>query len=264
MPRSRFMPVFVLLVSWAVSAVADKPAPLGGFTEVSKIGIDLYQALEGKKQQAINSRPIFIETSLVPSVRLVEYPGESNKLRAAFISVGFIDVINQLAHAKAIDRELEPGFLARYVEVLSRHDGKSRVPSAAPIGESRFWSEEVSNEQQSNFNQMVAAVLSIELSHFYNGNFEKYRSQLGSEESPVPLNSILPLEEWEETVEHGVRSALDAGLGVEGLLNLFEAFEKMPDRPTWTVYFYHPEARYKHLRRQLLEIESKFFSGRRE
>jgi hypothetical protein len=126
----------------------------------------------------------------------------------------------------------------------------------------KYWTEDVLNEQLSNFNQMVGAAVAIKLSHHYLGHYKKYASKLEDANGKnLPINSFLTPAEWDEAMRVGVRNALEAGMGIEGPKALFDCIDKMPKRPDWTLYFLPANAKVKVIKKEMEKIEKKFFAG---
>jgi hypothetical protein len=126
----------------------------------------------------------------------------------------------------------------------------------------KYWSERVLNEQVSNFNQMAGAAVAIKLSHFYLGHFTKYGAKLEDAQGRrTPINNLLTLAEWNESVKAGIGNSVETGLGVEGVLALFEAIDKMPRRPEWTAYFMPPNANTRALKKDIMRLERKALAG---
>src|SRR5687767_11371247 len=98
----RFFPLFMALLP--ISAKAADPAPpfyKSGYSSVMKLGKDLYSALSPKDQEFVSPQPISIETEVAPTIRLLYFPEEPRPIRGVWISAGFIDLINNIAHAQA-------------------------------------------------------------------------------------------------------------------------------------------------------------------
>ena len=78
-----------------------------------------------------------LETDVQPFVKTVEYPDENEPLRLVFVSVGFIDLMNNIAHAKAIDR-IEPGYFQRYLVSLANESGEFSLKDLPGISSQRY------------------------------------------------------------------------------------------------------------------------------
>jgi hypothetical protein len=232
-----------------------------GYKVTMKLGSELYKALDLKQRSFMTSIPVSLETDVVPFVRPMEYPDETKPLRIVFISLGFVDLMNNVAHSKAVDK-LEKGYFEKYVMSLSKEDGEMSLKDLPGISDDRFWSEDMMNEQLSSFNQMVGMVLAIDLSHHYLGHYKKYQDKLTDAKGHyVPINNMLTEAEWMESMRAGARNALECGLGVDGLKSLYDCINKMPTRPTWTAYFLPDKVKVPKMLKELETIEKKYFQG---
>jgi len=266
----RTLPITILtlgLIAAATMATIAQPgSPDGityrsGYSAMMRLGADLRRGLEFKFQEQINPQPIFLTTDFAPSVELVEYESDPKPLRAIFISAGFVDLVNQLAHAKAIN-SIEKGYFEKYVTSLADENVMRGLKPLPNFADQRYWTDAVLNEQLSNFNSIVGIISGIKLSHHYLGQYKKYAAKLeGSEGRQIPINALLSTSEWKEALTEGVRSSLHAGCAVEGAIPFFEAFDKMPQRPPWAAYFLPDNVKAKDMVKQLKRLQSKFFSG---
>src|ERR1051325_1677754 len=107
----------VLLFS-ACGLLAQPNSPDGlqyksGYSSMMKLGKDIYAALKPQQRDTVSAQPISIETDVTPFVRLLFYPDDPKPIRGVWISVGFIDLVNNVAHAKAIDLK-QKGYFAKY------------------------------------------------------------------------------------------------------------------------------------------------------
>jgi hypothetical protein len=238
----------------------DAPTYDTGFTAATRIGAELYGSLNSKYQKVVHSRPVALETDVAPFVKTVEYPDDKEPLRLVFISVGFIDLINNVSHAKAIDK-IEPGYFQKYVVSLAQETGDISFAELPGISNKKYWSEDVLNEQKSNFNQMTGLLVAVELSHHYLGHFKKYESQLEANGKTVPINNVLTSAEWEQAMRAGLINALECGYGIDGLKALYDSIDKMPRRPAWTAYFIPETMKVAELKKQLEKAEAAFFRG---
>jgi hypothetical protein len=240
---------------------ADAPAYKTSFSAIVKLGTDLQKYLKPKYKSVINSQPVFLETDLMPFVKLVEYPDEKQPLRAVFISVGFIDLMTLVSHAKAIDR-VEKGFFEKFVVSLGKESGEKELAALPNISNPKYWTDDLMNEQVSNFNQMVGTVLAITLAHHYLGHYQKYMAKMDDDKGKqTAISSFLTPAEWDEAMKLGAKNALDCGFGVEGVKSLYDAIAKMPQRPAWTAYFIPASVKVDKIKKDLEKIEKKFFAG---
>ena len=260
-----------LLVNGIVFAedAADEPERQTyktGFGSIRKLGFDLYNALKPKYKDLVHVQPIQVEDTDLPFVRAVQEPGDdpAKPERLVHISSGFVDLMNNVAHAKAIEK-IEKGFFDKYLGSLAKESGDKALAELPKLSDKRYWSEDMMNEQLSNFNQMVGVVVAIELSHHYLGHFQKYEDRLRSADNkPVAANPLLAPQEWEDSLRRGAINALNCGLGIEGVKGLFDAIDKMPQRPPWTIYFLPADAQVKKIKKTLEKIERDFFAGKND
>ena len=258
-----------LLFSWfwtlallSSASASDAPVYETGYRAIMRLGSDLYKALPPKERDQVNVHPVSLETDVMPFVRTTEYPDEPKPLRMVFISLGFVDLMNNVAHAKAINK-IDRSYFERYLQALARETGEMSLRDLPRISEKKYWSVNMINEQASNFNQMVGMVLAIELSHHYLGHYKKYADKLSDEKGkPVPINTLLTPDEWEASLKAGSRNALECGLGVDGLKALYEAMDKMPRRPFWTIYFLPDSVQVERVSKTLEKYEKDYFQGR--
>jgi len=247
----------------AFGAEGRETAPMykTGWGAMVKLGITLQRNLPSEYRSQVHARPVNIETDVMPFVRLEEMvnPNTSQKLACVFVSVGFVDLVNNVAHAKAIDR-IEKGYFKNYILSLSRENGQRQLQPLPGISDPRFWTDRMMNEQESNFNQIVGGVIGTKLAHYYLGHCRKYSNQLGEGDGkPLPLNSYLSLKDWDDALQHGMNNALSCGYGVEGVEVLFECIDNMPERPAWTLYFLPPTVKVAKVNKELEKLEKKFF-----
>ena len=256
--------VALLLAPQALRAQPNNPDGLtykSGYSSMMKLGKDIYNALKGQERVLISPQPISIETDVTPFVRLLFYPDEPKPIRGVWISAGFIDLVNNVAHAKAIDTK-QKGYFAKYIEILSQETGETSLEPLPNDSNPAFWTEDMLNEQLSNFNSIVGMVVAIKLAHHYLGQHDKYKDRLADVNGhATPINNLLTAEEWEAAFAKGVRNALEAGCTIEGVIPFFEAFDKMKTRPAWAAYFLPDNVKFSRMKRQMEKIQNKFFAG---
>jgi hypothetical protein len=247
-----------------LGAQANSPDGLiykSGYSSMMKLGKDIYNALKGAERALVSPQPISVETDVTPFVRLLYYPEEPMPIRGVWISVGFIDLVNNVAHAKAIDTK-QKGYFTRYIDVLARESGEKSLQPLPNDTNPQYWTEDMLNEQLSNFNSIVGIVVAIKLAHHYLGQYDKYKDQLVDADGNVtPINNIITAREWDEAFAKGVRNALEAGCTIEGVIPFFEAFDKMKVRPAWAAYFLPDGVKFSKMKREMETIQRKFFSG---
>ena len=229
---------------------------------ISNLGLDLQRAIKAPHQEKIQGQPIAVELGEVPLVKLEEYPDDPKPLPRVVVSAGFIDLINNVAHAKAIDK-IQKGYFQKYILSLAQESGETELKPLPNDTDDRFWTDDMINEQYSNFNSIVGIMIGIKMANHYLGHYAKHASQMNAEpEQQRPLNNFLSPKEWDEAVKVGVRNALDAGCTIEGVLPFFECFEKMPKRPPWTAFFVPDSVKYKDVKKTLEKLQRDFFSGK--
>src|SRR6478609_9660706 len=121
---NRFFRSAFLFCALSVCALAqgDGHTYKTGYPAIMKLGRDIYAALKPPYKDVINPQPIAIETEATPFVRVASFPDEPKPMREVLISAGFIDLVNNVAHAKAIDRK-EKGYFAKYIDLLAQESG---------------------------------------------------------------------------------------------------------------------------------------------
>jgi hypothetical protein len=232
-----------------------------GYSSMMKLGNDIYKALKSAHKELISAQPISIETDVTPFVRLLFYADEPKPIRGVWISAGFIDLVNNVAHAKAIDLKTK-GYFARYIDILAQETGEKSLKPLPNDTNPAYWTDDMLNEQLSNFNSIVGIVVGIKLAHHYLGQYDKYKDRLIDANGTVtPINNILTAKEWEDAFKLGVRNALDAGCTVEGVIPFFEAFDRMKTRPAWAVYFLPDNVKFAKMKKEMEKIQRKFFAG---
>lgn len=229
-----------------------------GFTTIQALGRDIYNSLEASEKALIHSQPISLDTSRKPFVRLLRYHDGAEIIRGVWISQGFIDLVNQLAHAKAIDKKRR-GYFNSYVRLLE--NSEETIPALPDRENPSFWTEAMLNEQFSNFNSIVGIVVGITLAEHYYGLYEKYEDKIKKDENEVvSLNKFLTADEWERCCRRGLHNAMMASCMTEGYLPLCEALSNMKRRPTWANYFYPDRVRYASMRRDMVKLQRQFLN----
>lgn len=244
------------------AAVEEKvrPAYKTGYFQMIRLGRDIHRTMEPDYRKMINPEPVFLETDVTPFVRPVVYEDPNQPIRAVFVSAGFIDLVNNVAHAQAIDR-LERGFFNRYIKILSSESGSKELKELPGLNNDAFWTIDVLDEQHSLYNQIVTAVIAIKLSHHYLGHYEKYKDKLEDENGKsIPINNLLTSKEWDKALKAGIENALNCGLGVDGVKALYEAIDSMPTRPEWTSYFLPDNVKVSKVVKTLEKMERNYFA----
>lgn len=267
--RKLFTPLLVAIFVLACNLFAQSNSPDGltyksGYSAMMKLGSDLYKGLDKKYKDMVNPQPISLETDMTPILRPGEelYAGDEKPMRAVWISAGFIDLVNRVAHAKAID-QIEKGYFAAYIQSLATESGEKELKPLPKDTNPKYWSDDMLNEQLSNFNSIVGVAVGIKMAHLYLGHYTKYAPKLTDEKGKsVPINNFLTEKEWGDAFRLGVRNALDAGCTIEGVIPFFEAFDKMKTRPAWTAHFVPDKAEFAKLKKEMKDIQARFFAGK--
>lgn len=246
-----------------VAKADELPKYQTGYSATMKLGTDIYTALKEKYHSHIAVQPISLETDVTPSIKPAEYPDEKNPIQMVFISVGFLDLINHVAHAKAIDK-IEAGYFEKYLLSLGQEKGEMSLKELPRISDKSFWTDDIMNEQLSNFNQMTGMLVAMNLSHFYLGHFKKYGDKLDEEAGKKGeiVNNLMTSSEWDDSLKCGAAHALDCGFGVDGIKALYDCINKMPKRPIWTQYFLPEKANVSKVKSQLEKYEKDYFQGK--
>ena len=247
-----------LTVPCAHAGDAEKKYETGP-AALNKIGKELHQALDAKKRALLRVQPVYVETMTTPCINPSVCHENGAASAAVQVSAGFVDLINYLAHAKAIDGT-DRGFLRKYIVSLAQEAGDKPLPDVQTLAGTKGWDFDTLNHQVSNFNQMVGALVAIDMAHHYLGHYQKYAARLADSQGlPVPINTLLTPGEWRDAVVAGSRNALSCGLGVDGLNLLYETIDKMPARPAWTAYFLPEKINVAKIKKELVKIEKDFF-----
>ncbi len=231
-----------------------------GFSIVLKLGGELSESLPAKFGDQIFQQAIALQPQDSPVVTPVATTEDNKVARQVALSAGFIDLLNHICHAKAVDH-IQPGFFDQYVKNLAAGtgDGTAQPPS---IVDPRFWTDNVINDQMSYFNQMVGFMMAINLSHHYLGHFAKYSARMiGPGDKLTPINEFLTPAEWDVSVKAAAVDSLNCALATDGSRTLFDAIDKMPHRPAWADYIIPAGVDIKKLNKQLVHYEELFFRG---
>jgi hypothetical protein len=232
------------------AAERDPFAYKTGYSSIMKLGKDLHAALKREHRELIAEQPISIETNPTPFARPLYLDEKPKPVRGVWISAGFIDLVNHIAHAEAIDR-LDRNYFARYSEMLAE---QNVVPPLPDGKNARYWSEEVLNEQQSNFNSIVGFIVGVKLANHYLGHYDRYRAKL----SDSAINNLLSEKEWNEAFRAGLHNALRAGCMIEGVVPLFVAIDKIKKRPDWVAHFLPDRVSPSSLAREMERTQKHF------
>ncbi len=231
-----------------------------GFRNITNIHTDLFLALDRKQRLLLDPATMLLREVRLPCI--ASLPGEDKKGRGGPVqlSAGFIDFINRVAHAKAID-ESDRGFFLRYTKQIALQTRTTPVPDFDALLSADARSFQTMNRQASHFNQMVGGLVAIDLAHHYLGHYSRHALEFPSQASfPMPVNTLITEQEWRAAVLRGAHNALACGLGVEGLRTVFECFDQMPARPAWAAYFIHSKANVAKINAELGRLDRDFFA----
>jgi hypothetical protein len=226
---------------------------------VSNLGSDLYLTLDPKFQKGLNPNPVQVENTDAPVITPVAL-NDGTKVRGKVsISAGYINLLNHLAHAKAIDH-IQPGFYQQYTLNLGRESGGGVLPDPPDMLDNRYWTDDVMNDQASYFNQMLGMTLALNLSHHYLGLFDQYSGEMLAGKL-VPINNFISPGSWEAGVKAATLNCLNCAVALDGAKALFDAIDRMPRRPAWTAFVAPPAADLKKVNKQLKTYEDQYFHG---
>jgi hypothetical protein len=262
---AKFQPTCgILLLTVVFSVVCNAAVPLhtyqSGFTIVLKLGGELSESLSAKFGDQIDPQAIALQPQDSPVVTPIVTTEDNKIRRQVALSAGFIDLLNHICHAKAVDH-IQPGFFDHYIKNLVEGIGGG-VMQPPSIVDARYWTDDVINDQMSYFNQMIGFVMAINLSHLYLGHFAKYSSKMiGPGDKLTPINVFLTPAEWDVSVKAAAVNSLNCALATDGSRALFDAIDKMPNRPAWAAYIIPASVDIKKLNKQLVHFEEEFFRG---
>jgi len=252
----------MFLACWAAAGSEPECVYTSDLGAAVKLGGELHDALPQKFFDQLDAQTIAAQPQESPMIIPVTISGDKRVQRQVELSAGFIDLVNHLCHAKAIDN-VQSGYFNQYVENLSRACATNPAAPLPPIVGSGYWSERIINDQLSYFNQMIGMMMAINMSHHYLGHYAKYATQLAARgEKPECINDFLTPAEWEISVKAGAQDGLTCALSTDGLRVIFDALDKMPVRPAWADYVAPRNANFKKLDHELATYEYDFFHGR--
>jgi hypothetical protein len=255
-----FLIGFLFLLNSA-QAVTNTPAHAYpcGMDVALKIGHDLVASLEPKFRNLLSPETISVEQSDAPIVAPID-ANRRGYSRQISVSTGFVDLLNHIAHAKAIDH-IQPGYFSQYVAALARQHA-SETPIQPPhLDNPRYWTDAVMQEQVNFFNQMVSITLALNLSHLYLDHYDKYAVKM-TDGRAYPVTYFIASDEWQASVKYATLNSLDCALPTEGAEALFDCIDQLPRHPTWADYILPQTVNIKKLNKQLAEYEHDYYFGR--
>jgi hypothetical protein len=246
-----------------LSAVAEAPTSAhlypSGIKEALKAGSDLYQTLAAKFQKQVDSQPLAVQTMDDPVIVPIISTEENKAHNQVSVSAGFIDLINHLCHAKAIDR-IQPGYFDRYLANLARGSAEGALPKPPNMVDARYWKDDIMNDQISNFNQIMGMLVAINLTHHYLGHMNKYGRVLAAGKL-TPINGLLTADEWKASLKAGAINSFDCACTSEALNALLEGINKLPQKPAWTLYIVPDRTDLKQLTKELVHYQDLYYHG---
>lgn len=238
----------------------DEPAYEMGFRNVTRLHSDLLVALDRKQRPLAPPQLALLAAVRLPCVASGPASATGATVR---VSAGCIDLLNRVAHARAIDQS-QRGFFAGYSIHVAQLTRNTPVPDFDTRAAREAWDLDTMNRQASHFNQMAGALVAIDLAHHYLGHYRDRASEFPADAAfPMPITAVITEQQWRAAVLRGARNALDCGLAVDGLKALFEFFDQMPNRPAWAAYFIHPQAKVSKINAELVRLEQDFFAMNR-
>lgn len=223
----------------SVSRSAEVERSSESFLPVAmQISKDLYEGLPVKQQQRFSRQPMLVNTNPIPFVKTASLTGSTYSKQSVVVSLGFLRLVNNLSHAKAIDRHA-PGYFRQYIAQLANTTDEAVVPDLPNGSNPAYWSLTIINEKDGYFNQAIAGVLAVELAHDY------------------PATAT-----WERSLWSGIQNALECGYGTEGMQMLYDVIDTLPVRPAWAAHLLPESAQIPQVKYLLAKQERIFFHGR--
>ena len=258
--QSLFAATSLVLVTPGFALTNEPPRCYANGVQVAlQIESDLYNALDAKFRDRLKTAPAGTATQEAPATAPKAKDDENKTPCGVPVSTAFVDLINHIAHAKAIDK-IQPGYFDKYMAGLARDTANGKPPVAPNIADERYWTDDVLNDQASYFNQMMGMTMALNLSQYYLGQFDKYAGVIKSGKF-IPINNLLTPDEWERGVRAAAVNSLNCALGSEGSIALFAGIDKMPRRPDWTAFIVPQNTDIKRLNKELGKYEVAFFRG---
>ena len=232
----------------------------GSLMLVARLGSDLFETLDPGFQQSLDSDPVTVQNLEAPVIMPSAVTEGDRSWGRVSISAGYVDLLNHIAHPKAIDH-IQPGYFQTYILTLSKAAESDTPPEPPDIIDNSYWTDDVMNEQGSYFNQMIGMTLAINLSHHYLGHYNRFSSRMPAGQKAL-FNNLMPPGAWETEVKAATLNCLNCAVATGGAMALFEAIDKMPRRPAWAAYVAPPGANLKKLIAHLSVYEDQYFHGR--
>lgn len=224
---------FVTLSGAVAGDQVSSPAEPGYETGLTNL-MQVVEELDEKSQQ-----PIYLEKEETPVLTVAASRGGDGGPGTVCFSKGFVDLVNYMAHAKAVD-EQKKGVLRGYVEHLAGRTSAVPVPPAFPSPE-KAWTSDTINSQMGFFNQIGAGLIAVEMACVQLGYSRKYAGQLAvAGAMPASLSQSLSPADWRMAVLTGATNAVLKGYFTPGLAAFYQALDDMKTKPSWLHYFVPP------------------------
>jgi hypothetical protein len=262
MNKCTWATIFAVTLGMQIVPVSAAPVsnavPRGyetGFDTISRLTADLQQSLPRHQRAEVSPTPMLLGDLAAPCM-VTDPAGGPQPGRTVRVSSGYVNLLNFMSHAKAID-EVNRGFFIKSLARLALEGGEAGPPDLQADTIRSSFALETMNRQASYFNQMAAGLIAIDMAHVSLGHYQKYATQLkDAQNRPVPINRLITPAEWRAAVVNGARHAIECGLLVEGLRGLFDGIDKMPVRPAWRIYFLPDNAEVGKINRELKWLQN--------
>ncbi len=260
--KTKIATLCLAFVSWAPAYAGDAPGPSPAIPANVALqwGNDLSEALPAKLVARLASPPVRLVPGKLPQIRPAFITNGTKISCQIIISQGFVDLVNQLAWAKAMDRS-RPGFFKQFVQKYDPSSGSNAAVQLPAMSDRRFKPREFANDQATYFNQMFGLIVAMNLAHHYLGYSYKYGAGMASADGPASINELLTPEEWSLSLKAGATDALNCALSADGVGTLFDALAGMSKRPAWTRLIVPTGVDLKKLHNDLVLYEKAFYHG---
>src|SRR5438093_6393264 len=121
--KSPILAIFAILLASHAAAAESPQSPVSkkydsGYDTMARIAQDLYRALPAENRRRIVAAPVLLQNVQTPYLE----PGESSRTGtnscAVYVSAGLFEMLNYVAHAKAVD-QVDHGFFVKAVNSLA-------------------------------------------------------------------------------------------------------------------------------------------------
>lgn len=224
------------------------------FAAVQFLFQELHTGLDASRRTGISPDML----ALVPESKAFMRLTTVNSRATVQVSAGFIDLVNRIAHAKAIDT-IQKGYMKGYVAALAASPGSDATVFPAH-NDPKFWTEEVMEEQKGCFAGMVSMVLAVNMSEVYLGQYDKHKARL-SQDSSAAFHDLLTEKEWDEAFTAGLKHAMAVGYMIDGNVAIVVALDALPAKPAWANSFFPTTKKLSQVKKSMQKLQGKFFAG---